>query len=301
MSWSLIMSIVQIPLNIRNTHATYETQFGYVQRPTHKNTTWDIAQFEVCGHKVKQCILVPSARRLTPLQFADLSEYGYGVALLSESKYGFSCIGNVLSMSLLRAATAPDAEQDQGKVLILLRRSIADRLHKGEHTFSWAVLPHVGNFHESDVPIAGHIFNSPFRCEHSLSRHLPYGVILSTHSVAPGLVAQGFEADLQSIVRPPIAGGAPNVIIETLKRGENDDLSDASRSTFVFRLYEAFGGHARSKFALRDRGFKIEKVAVTNLLEDELEVLERDESGAVTLDFHGFEVKTVKVTVKHLR
>ena len=47
-------------------------------------------------------------------QYADLSEYGYGVALLSESKYGYSCLGNVLSMSLLRAATAPDADQDQG-------------------------------------------------------------------------------------------------------------------------------------------------------------------------------------------
>ena len=48
------------------------------------------------------------------VKFADLSEYGYGVAILSESKYGFSCQGNVLRISLLRAATAPDAEQDQG-------------------------------------------------------------------------------------------------------------------------------------------------------------------------------------------
>jgi hypothetical protein len=44
-----------------------------------------------------------------------LSEYGYGVAILSESKYGFATRGNVMSISLLRAATAPDAEQDQGE------------------------------------------------------------------------------------------------------------------------------------------------------------------------------------------
>src|ERR1700749_4936706 len=31
----------------------------------------------------------------------------------------------------------------------------------GEHKFSWAVMPHVGHFLESDVPIAAHIFNSP--------------------------------------------------------------------------------------------------------------------------------------------
>ncbi|KAG5730711.1 Alpha-mannosidase, partial [Termitomyces sp. T112] len=41
----------ELPLNIHSVNATYETQFGHVQRPTHKNTTWDIAKFEVCGHK----------------------------------------------------------------------------------------------------------------------------------------------------------------------------------------------------------------------------------------------------------
>ncbi len=53
------------------------------------------------------------------IQYADLSEFGYGVAILSESKYGFSCRGNVLRISLLRAATAPDAEQDQGLDILL--------------------------------------------------------------------------------------------------------------------------------------------------------------------------------------
>lgn len=43
---------VELPLKINSDHATYETQFGHVERPTHKNTTWDMAKFEVCGHKV---------------------------------------------------------------------------------------------------------------------------------------------------------------------------------------------------------------------------------------------------------
>jgi len=44
---------VELPLDIHSDVATYETPFGHVQRPTHKNTTWDIAKFEVCGHKVR--------------------------------------------------------------------------------------------------------------------------------------------------------------------------------------------------------------------------------------------------------
>lgn len=182
----------ELPLNIRNNFATYETQFGYVQRPTHKNTTWDMAQFEVCGHK-----------------YADLSEYGYGVAILSESKYGFSCTGNVLRISLLRAATAPDAEQDQGK-----------------HEFSWAVLPHEGHFLESDVPIAGIIFNSPLHVR-----------LLEDTSSAPLLKA-----------KPPfIIEGARNVFLETVKRGLDDDFKSHEAPSVVLRLYEAFGGHGDRK------------------------------------------------------
>jgi alpha-mannosidase len=42
----------EIPLNIHSPNATFETQFGNISRPTHRNTSWDIAKFEVCGHKV---------------------------------------------------------------------------------------------------------------------------------------------------------------------------------------------------------------------------------------------------------
>lgn len=48
----LTLPLVEVPLDIHSEVATYETQFGFVQRPTHKNTTWDAAKFEVCGHKV---------------------------------------------------------------------------------------------------------------------------------------------------------------------------------------------------------------------------------------------------------
>jgi alpha-mannosidase len=78
---------VEFPVDIRNTEASYETQFGIVKRPTHYNTSWDMAKFEVCCHR-----------------FADLSEHGYGVSILNDSKYGFATAGNVMRLSLLRSA-----------------------------------------------------------------------------------------------------------------------------------------------------------------------------------------------------
>jgi alpha-mannosidase len=289
----------ELPLDIHNYNATYECQFGHVQRPTHKNTSFDVAKFEVCGHK-----------------YADLSEFGYGVALLSESKYGFSCRGNVLCMSLLRAATAPDAEQDQG-----------------EHRFSWAVMPHEGHFLESDVPVAAYLFNSPLRMRCTRVKSV---------SDVPTQVAS----------QKPVftSEGARNVFLETVKRGEDDnfswhptaldpetgsDKSSDSGATFattnttgtgsadlepnmtvILRLYEAYGGHAHARLKIAGHlATYVSAAYVTNMLEDNeavLKLLRAGDEGAVMsgiggedassalidLNFRGFEVKTIKLVVQ---
>jgi alpha-mannosidase len=102
---------VEVPVNVNCEFASFECPFGIVRRPTVQNTTWEMAKFETCGHR-----------------FADLSEPGHGVALLNESKYGYSVIGNVMSMSLLRAPKRPDSNCDIGK-----------------HQFSFAIYPHDGD------------------------------------------------------------------------------------------------------------------------------------------------------------
>ena len=84
-------------MDIRSPRATYEIQYGHVERPTHANTRWDVARFEVCAHK-----------------WADLSEPGYGVALLNDCKYGYDIPGNVMRLSLLRAPPGPIPEADRG-------------------------------------------------------------------------------------------------------------------------------------------------------------------------------------------
>ncbi|HEV8065138.1 MAG TPA: glycoside hydrolase family 38 C-terminal domain-containing protein, partial [Acidimicrobiales bacterium] len=98
------------PVTIRSSFASYEVQFGYIQRPTHANTTWDAARFEVAAHR-----------------WADLSEPGAGVALLNDCKYGYDVRGSVMRLSLLRGPTWPDPEADLG-----------------EHHFSYALYPHEG-------------------------------------------------------------------------------------------------------------------------------------------------------------
>lgn len=96
--------------------------------------------------------------------------------------------------------------------------------------------------------------------------------------------------------------GAPNVILETIKRGDDDDKN--SRTTIILRIYEAFGGHAQA-FLRISSSFGISKAIITNLLEDDLEELnifraQDDEHDVeVRLDFRGFEVKTVKLVLEN--
>ncbi len=92
--------------------------------------------------------------------------------------------------------------------------------------------------------------------------------------------------------------GAPNVFLETVKRGLDDDFESHDSPSVVLRLYEAYGGHGTVKLKFAEH-LSVVKVLITNLLEDKLEELSvyqtEDASSAVKLSFHGFEVKTVKL------
>ena len=84
------------PVKVNASRATYEIQFGTLERPTHFNTSWDAAKFEVCAHK-----------------YCDLSEYDYGVALLNDCKYGHDVHDGVMRLTLLKSATYPSHVADQ--------------------------------------------------------------------------------------------------------------------------------------------------------------------------------------------
>lgn len=114
---------------VRSDHATCDIQFGNIERPTHRNTSWDVAKFEVCCHK-----------------WMDLSDAGYGLALLNDCKYGHKALGNVLDINLLRSPGYPDPTADRAK-----------------HEFTYSLFPHEGDFRTGGVVRAGYELNVPIR------------------------------------------------------------------------------------------------------------------------------------------
>jgi alpha-mannosidase len=120
---------IEFPTTMRAAEAMYEIPFGCISRPTHRNTPWDAARFEAPGQR-----------------WIDLSMPGRGLAVLNRSKYGFSCLGGTLGVSLLRSPTHPDPHADQGV-----------------HTIHLALVPHAGDLRAAGIPALAEQFNAPMR------------------------------------------------------------------------------------------------------------------------------------------
>ena len=165
---------VAFPVDVDSPEATYEIQFGHVRRPTHYDTPHARAMFEVCAQR-----------------WADLGDGDYGVALLNDCKHGYDIHGSVMRLSLLRAPTHPDPNADQGP-----------------HHFTYALMPHAGDFREAGVIQAAEALNSPLR---RVPTNLPPGTSRSL-----------------------IAVDTQQVIVDTIKRAEESDA-------VIVRLYEAWG------------------------------------------------------------
>jgi alpha-mannosidase len=109
---------VGFPVEVNAMRAAYDMSYGYIERPTHENTSWDAAKFEVAAH-----------------MWADVSEGDYGVSILNDCKYGFDISGNHMRMTLLKGPRYPDPLADIG-----------------HHTFSYSLFPHKGDWRSAETP-----------------------------------------------------------------------------------------------------------------------------------------------------
>lgn len=114
-------------VDIRGVFARYDVQEGNIVRPITRNTSWEAAKFEVVAHK-----------------WADLSETGYGVALLNDCKYGYDIKEDTMRLSLLKSATDPDYSADYGT-----------------HEFTYSLYPHKEEWYNSGLEEEAFDLNSP--------------------------------------------------------------------------------------------------------------------------------------------
>jgi alpha-mannosidase len=163
------------PVTVNSPRATFDIQWGNVERPTHWNTSWDWARFETCAHK-----------------WIDLSEGDYGVSLLNDCKYGHDVKGHTMRLTLIKSGVFPDPEADQGL-----------------HEFSYALLPHQGDWRTGETVRHAYLFNMP-----AAARLVP--------------AQQGTLPEAASL----LSTDRPGLVIETVKPAEDGD-------GLIVRVYDA--------------------------------------------------------------
>ena len=156
------------PLDVNSDSVTCNIQFGNIERPTTANGSFEEAKFEISAHK-----------------WVDMSESGYGVAILNDCKYGYNVEENVLKLTMLKCGIWPDANADVGR-----------------HIFTYSILPHSGDFREGDVVREGYMLNQP--------------VSFMEIGENSGNMAEEFSL---------VSADKKNIVIETVKKAdESDDM-----------------------------------------------------------------------------
>ena len=157
---------VEFPLTVQDTVATYEIPYGTITRSTQRDTKWNKARFEVSA-----------------IRWADVSNNGYGVSLLNNSKYGYDVKDNIMRLSLLRSPKWPDPTAD-----------------RGEHQIEYSLYPHNGNWKEANTVNKGYNFN--------------YKLVPFITDVHKGTMPAEYSF---------VKMNAPNLILTTFKKAEDTD------------------------------------------------------------------------------
>jgi alpha-mannosidase len=180
---------VSWPVDVHTGDVARHIQYGHVRTPIHTNTSWDHARFEVCAH-----------------QWIDVGEPGFGVALLSDSRYGYDVTrtrgddgasSTTMRLTAVKGPRFPDPLADEG-----------------HHAFTMSVMPHAGKFRKEGVVAEGYRLEVPVRV---------VGPVASDDAVVP---------------EPVVAVDHDAVVVEAVKAAE-DGSGD-----LVVRAYESFGGRA---------------------------------------------------------
>ncbi len=224
--FNLLLKVL-FPVDINTKEATFDIQFGNVTRPTHKNTSWDQAKFETCGHK-----------------WADMSEGGYGVSILNDCKYGYGIHEGVMGLTLLKSGILPNPTTDQE-----------------EHTFTYALLPHNGNWKDANVVEEAYRLNVPVRTV---------------------CMKQDAKADDKQYLQFESKNGSNNVIVETIKQAENGEGT-------VVRVFECKNTRTVGKLTL-PKG--VSEVKLCDMLENAVEDLPISE-GKVEVKIRPYEIVTL--------
>ena len=203
---------VAFPVNWESTYATYEIPMGTIQRSTLGETSQTKAKWEV------------------PAQYwADISSENssnnFGLAILNDSKYGYDAKPDCLRLTLLRSPNWPCPNSD-----------------RGNHEFTYRLVPHQGDWREANIVQLAHELNNPIILHNS--------PIFDIHPKIESNIRQSF---LQITAR--------NIILSAFKRSQD-------QTGWIMRFYEAHGKTTETKIEVSSSLFLGENIWECDLMEN---------------------------------
>ncbi len=242
---SQVLLKTYFPFDVVANKATYEIQYGSVERATHENTSWDAAKYEVCAHK-----------------WADISENGYGIALMNDCKYGYSGNETTMSLTLIKSGIFPNPNADRER-----------------HEFTYSILPHKGDFRTGDVIKESYFLNYP--------------VYIMAAKRPKEYVKSFFNIDSDSVILEvikPMHSEKGSIV----KIDETECLKTEQNVSVILRFYESFGGRTTANLT---SCFQIVSAFECDMLEYTTKRLNLNEN-KVMLKMNPYEIKTVKLIIK---
>ena len=233
------------PFDVVANKATYEIQYGNVERATHENTDWEKAKFEVCAHK-----------------WADISENGYGVALMNDCKYGYSAHESTLSLTLLKSGIFPNPNAD-----------------KEHHEFTYSIFPHKGDFRTGEVVKESYFLNYPVY------------TVCGGNSKKP---VRSFFGGLSDNVILEVVKLPENEDNAVVRVDDNETGESRNNVSVVLRLYECWGSRAETYLTTP---FKVLSAFECDMLEYTTGRLKTDGKG-IRISMLPYEIKTVKLIIE---
>lgn len=173
---------VAFSVNVRAIDARFDIQYGNIRRPITRNTSWESAKFEVVAHK-----------------WVDVSETGYGVALLNDCKYGHDVMEDTIRLTLIKSAVDPDYAADLG-----------------HHEFTYSLFPHIVEWYESDLEKEAFDLNNPLVAVAGAGKYTQGSVFsFGNEYIVVDCIKQAENSDATVIRFHEYAGSRGSVTVES--------------------------------------------------------------------------------------
>ncbi|MGA3243794.1 MAG: glycoside hydrolase family 38 C-terminal domain-containing protein [Bacteroidota bacterium] len=220
------------PLNVKTHTASYEIQFGALQRTTKPTDNHQRAKFEVPAQ-----------------QWADLSEQKFGVSLLNDCKYGYDASDTTLRLTLLRSPHYPHPIEPW--------RLNDDRLtDQGEHVFTYALYPHSKDWRGGETIQRARELNQPLLVVPGTAGSVPTLFAVSSPGIVIDSIKKAEDSD-EVIIRLHEAHGQS--LKTTLTFGVR---ADAASECDLMEQEIAPLKVARTKLSLKFAPFEIKTLKV---------------------------------------